>query len=115
MVFNVLAANCDDHTKNLSFLMDMDGRWSLAPAYDVTHAFNPAGEWTFQHLMSVNGKFKDITRPDLAKVGDRFAVPGHTAVVSEVAHAVARWPEFAEAAGLPPIEIKRIQQDFPHL
>ena len=48
-----LAANCDDHTKNLSFLMDESGKWQLAPAYDVTHAYNPKGEWTYQHLMSV--------------------------------------------------------------
>jgi serine/threonine-protein kinase HipA len=54
MAFNVMAANCDDHTKNVSFLLREGGNWELAPAYDVTHAHNPAGEWTSQHLMSVN-------------------------------------------------------------
>ena len=60
-----MAANCDDHSKNVSFLLREGEAWELAPAYDVTHAYNPKGEWTYQHLMSVNGKFSDITREDL--------------------------------------------------
>ena len=112
MVFNVLAANCDDHTKNLSFLMDETGKWQLAPAYDVTHAYNPKGEWTYQHLMSVNGKFQGITRADLEAVGDRFLVPGYRRIINSVGEAVKRWPEFAEAAGLPPTEMLRVQEDF---
>ncbi len=60
MAFNVMARNCDDHTKNFAFLLKQGGQWELAPAYDVTHAHNPKGEWTSQHLMSVNGKFDDI-------------------------------------------------------
>ena len=113
MVFNVLAANCDDHTKNLSFLMDESGKWQLAPAYDVTHAYNPKGEWTYQHLMSVNGKFQGITRADLEAVGDRFLIPGYRRIIKSVSEAVGRWPEFAGAAGLPPAEIQRVLEDFP--
>lgn len=113
MVFNVLAANCDDHTKNLSFLMDESGQWQLAPAYDVTHAYNPKGEWTYQHLMSVNGKFQGITRADLEAVGDRFLVPGYRRIINMVGEAIKRWPEFAGAAGLPPGEMQRVQEDFP--
>lgn len=113
MVFNVLAANCDDHTKNLSFLMDRTGQWQLAPAYDVTHAYNPKGEWTYQHLMSVNGKFRDIQRSDLEAVGDRFLVPGYGAIINKVAESIKRWPEFANAAGLPPDEASGIERDFP--
>ena len=92
MVFNVLAANCDDHTKNLSFLMDESGQWRLSPAYDVTHAYNPKGEWTYQHLMSVNGKFQGITRADLAAVGDRFLIPGYRRIINTVGEAIGRWP-----------------------
>ena len=113
MALNVMAANCDDHTKNLSFLMRENGNWELAPAYDVTHAFNPKGEWTFQHLMSVNGKFKDIRRSDLEAVGDRFLIPRYRDHLQTVAAAVARWPEFAKQAGLPAQEIQRVQMDFP--
>ena len=115
MVFNVLAANCDDHTKNLSFLMDESGKWQLAPAYDVTHAYNPKGEWTYQHLMSVNGKFQGITRADLEAVGDRFLIPGYRRIITTVVEAVRRWPGFAETAGLPPDEMTRIRNDFPEV
>lgn len=115
MVFNVLAANCDDHTKNLSFLMDEAGKWQLAPAYDVTHAYNPKGEWTYQHLMSVNGKFQGITRADLEAVGDRFLVPGYRRIINTVGEAIKRWPEFAEAGGLPPSEMQRVREDFPSI
>ena len=115
MVFNVLAANCDDHTKNLSFLMDESGQWRLSPAYDVTHAYNPKGEWTYQHLMSVNGKFQGITRADLEAVGDRFLIPGYRRIITTVVAAVRRWPGFAETAGLPPDEMTRIRNDFPEV
>ena len=115
MVFNVLAANCDDHTKNLSFLMDESGQWRLSPAYDVTHAYNPKGEWTYQHLMSVNGKFQGITRADLEAVGDRFLIPGYRRIITTVVEAVRRWPGFAETAGLPPDEMTRIRNDFPEV
>ena len=113
MVFNILAANCDDHTKNLSFLMTEDGQWQLAPAYDVTHAYNPKGEWTYQHLMSVNGKFQGITRADLETVGDRFLVPGYRQIINSMRDTLSRWPEFAAAADLPPRETERIAADFP--
>ncbi len=113
MVFNVLAANCDDHTKNLSFLLPKNGKWKLSPAYDVTHAFNPKGEWTYQHLMSVNGRFSGITRDDLFAVGDRFLVPRFREVIREVSAAVAQWADFAKAADVPKREVAAISEDFP--
>ncbi|HKC14102.1 MAG TPA: type II toxin-antitoxin system HipA family toxin, partial [Vicinamibacteria bacterium] len=73
IAFNVMAANCDDHTKNTSFILRAGGSWELAPAYDVTHAHNPHGEWTSQHLLGVNGKFTGISSHDLLQVADRFA------------------------------------------
>jgi serine/threonine-protein kinase HipA len=100
MVFNLFAANLDDHTKNLSFMMAKDGRWSLAPAYDVTHSYNAQGRWASQHQMSVNGKYTDITLVDIEAVADRYAIPGWRQVLSQVQDAVSRWPEFAESAGL---------------
>ncbi len=115
MVFNVLAANCDDHTKNLSFLLPKNGKWKLSPAYDVTHAFNPKGEWTYQHLMSVNGRFQGITRDDLFTVGDRFLVPRFRAVIREVSAAVAQWAEFAKVADVPQREVAAISEDFPKI
>ena len=64
MIFNVLALNCDDHVKNISFLMNKSGEWKLAPAYDVAFAFNPAGAWTSSHQMTINGKRKNIVCED---------------------------------------------------
>jgi serine/threonine-protein kinase HipA len=113
--FNVTAANCDDHTKNHAFLMDADGRWRLAPAYDVTHAYNPAGRWTYQHLMSVNGRFAGITRSDLLAMADRYAIPGAKSALDDVRAAVKTWPEHAAAAGLTEEAAAGVAADFTDL
>lgn len=108
MAFNVMAANCDDHTKNISFMLREGMRWELAPAYDVTYAYNPDGEWTWQHLMSVNGKFADISRADLLAVADRFGIGTAPKVLKQVREAVAAWPDFAGQAGVNTAEMNRI-------
>lgn len=110
IAFNVMAANCDDHTKNISFMLREGMRWELAPAYDVTYAFNPAGEWTWQHLMAVNGKFTAITSADLLAVANRFGIGTAPKVLKQVREAVALWPDFAKQAGVNPSEMKRIHQ-----
>ena len=101
MVFNVAAANCDDHSKNFSFLLPEGGAWELSPAYDVTHAHAPGSEWTRQHLMAVNGKTVGIDRHDVDSVADRFGVPGATRIVEHVLAAVDEWPRRADEAGVP--------------
>ena len=110
IAFNVMAANCDDHTKNVSFILRQGHGWALAPAYDVTHAYNPHGEWTYQHLMSVNGKFKDISRADLMAVAEQFGIGTASRLLSDVGKAVASWPDFAREAKVSPAEIKRIAE-----
>jgi len=100
MTFNVAARNQDDHTKNFAFLMREGQPWSLAPAFDLTYACNPKSQWVHQHLMAVNGTFKDITIKDLMAVGERFGVAGMRGIIAEVNDAVARWPEFAQRAGI---------------
>lgn len=100
MVFNVLGRNCDDHTKNISFLLPKNGTWELAPAYDITFAHNPKGEWTSQHLMSVNGKFKGFTREDLLAVADRFGIGEATHIIKATQSAIRAWPIFAKKAGV---------------
>ena len=100
MVFNVMGRNCDDHTKNFSFRLRKGRPWELAPAYDVTFAHNPKGEWTHQHLMSVNGKFKDFTQDDLLAEAERFAIGTAPRVIDEVRMAIQEWPSFAQRAGL---------------
>ena len=108
MLFNVMARNCDDHSKNFSFLLKAGAPWALSPAYDVTFAHNPKGEWTHQHLMSVNGKFKNITINDVIQVADRFSVGEAHQLITEVREAVQSWPTHAKAAGLDKAETSRI-------
>jgi serine/threonine-protein kinase HipA len=103
MAFNVAAANCDDHPKNFSFLIRQgETKWQLAPAYDVTYAYNPSNKWVSQHLMSVNGKFQSITRSDVRAVADAYGMLAHVDdIVDQVQSAVDRWAQHADAAGIP--------------
>jgi len=110
MVFNVMARNCDDHTKNFAFRLRQGHSWELAPAYDVTFAHNPKGEWTSQHLMSVNGKFKDFTEEDLLFEADRFSIGNARHIIEQVRSAVADWPRFAAEAGVDAKEAERIRK-----
>lgn len=113
MVFNVMSRNCDDHTKNFSFLLaENKTTWELSPAYDVTFAHNPKSEWTHQHLMSVNKKFKDFEIQDLLAEADRFKIGTAKAVIEKVRQAILKWPEFAESAGLPEREMLFIQDQM---
>lgn len=102
MVFNVIARNQDDHTKNIAFLMDRTGSWRLAPAYDLTYAYNPAGEWTSSHQMTVNGKRDGFEMGDLlaAATSADLRPPQAKAIIAEVVAAVASWLRFAEKAGV---------------
>ena len=111
MAFNVMARNCDDHTKNFAFLLREGHAWELTPAFDVTHAYNPGGEWTYQHLMSVNGKFDHIRCADLTAVGDRFSVPWIPVLLQQVTNAIARWTDFAAQAGVPAAEAGKVATD----
>lgn len=111
-VFNVMAANRDDHTKNVAFCCSEDGTWSLAPAFDVNHSYNPSGVWTQRHQMSVNGKFEHIVEGDVLEMADRFAVPGSRAILREVQSAVDRWAHFAEDAHVDDEHVERIARDI---
>ena len=104
MVFNIVARNQDDHVKNIAFLMDRDGVWRLSPAYDVAYQYNPAGDWTSQHQMSVNNKRDGFTRADLVACG-RSADLGRrevSAVLEDVTQAVSRWSDLASDTGVKP-------------
>lgn len=108
MVFNVMAVNHDDHTKNHAFLMDTAGGWSLAPAYDVTYA-NVAGHpYLGQHCMGVDGEFRLIDSERMLRLADRFGIPYAKRELERVRASVDRWPEFAELASVPPEQIAEI-------
>ena len=102
MVFNVLARNQDDHVKNISFLMDRSGRWRLAPAYDMTYAYNPGGLWTGTHQMTINGKRDNIQYEDFLASASHMGVKTSEAkrIIAEVSDCANRWMEFAEQAGV---------------
>ena len=95
MVFNVLARNCDDHTKNFSFIMAQDGIWKLAPAFDICHAYRPGSIWVNQHSLSINGKRQNITRYDLLQVAQKMNIKKADAIINQVQEAVSKWDEFA--------------------
>lgn len=101
MVFNVVARNQDDHTKNISFLMDKNGTWRLSPAYDMSYAYNPQGAWTSAHQMSVNGKFTDITRADLLECAAKNNIKNAKEIIDNICDAAAQWPMLAKECGVP--------------
>ena len=102
MVFNVIAQNNDDHVKNISFLMDKSGKWTLAPAYDMTYAYNPGGKWTSKHQMLVNGKSTDIDLEDLIQSGKTMELSKASIMgcIEDVRSAVSDWMSYAEKAGV---------------
>ena len=108
VVFNVVVRNQDDHTKNISFLMDKQGRWRLSPAYDMGYAYNPKGAWTSAHQMSINGKFDDITRADLLELAARNNIRNASQIIDEVRDACALWPKIAKECDVPQTMIDQI-------
>ena len=101
MVFNVVIRNQDDHTKNISFLMDRQGKWILSPAYDMGFAYNPKGGWTAQHQMSINGKFDDISRQDLLEFARHNNIKEATEIIDRIAEVSSRWPLLARECEVP--------------
>ena len=95
MVFNVMARNCDDHTKNFSFMMDKKSQWRLAPAFDICHAYRPGSAWVSQHSLSINSKRTDITRNDLQQVAKKMNIKKADAIIDQVHAAVSKWTAFA--------------------
>lgn len=98
MVFNVLARNCDDHTKNFAFLMNRSGKWSLAPAFDLCHTYNPANPWVSHQALSVNGKRSGITRDDFMAVADSMGIKKPGNIIDQVNNAVQSWDRWAKEA-----------------
>lgn len=96
MVFNVMSRNCDDHTKNFSFMMNKSGDWSLSPAYDVCHAYRPGSDWVSQHALSINGKRKNISRSDLLSVGRQMNIKNSKEIIEQVSRTVSNWNIYAE-------------------
>ena len=119
LVFNVVARNQDDHVKNIAFLMDPQGEWSLAPAFDVTYAYNPQGRWTCHHQMTLNGKQDRFTVEDFRACAATAGLKrGRAEAILDDIRAVAqRWPQYAQQAGVQPAHLDQIRSalrlEFP--
>jgi serine/threonine-protein kinase HipA len=114
MVFNIIARNQDDHVKNIAFLMDKAGRWSLAPAFDLTYSYNPTGAWTAMHQMTMNGKRDGFTLADFRACAKSASMKRGRAetIVEEVCTAAAKWSDYAEQAQVMNIWREQIQQNL---
>jgi serine/threonine-protein kinase HipA len=112
MVFNVITRNQDDHTKNISFLMDGSGQWRLSPAYDVTYAYNPSGIWTHSHQMTINGKRENITKKDLLAIAAGIGHRRGAADIENCIDTVQNWETYAEEAGMPKAQAGTLEKVF---
>jgi len=102
MVFNVVARNCDDHTKNFAFLLKQGGQWELAPAYDVCHAYRPDSVWVSQHALSVNGKRTNITKADVLTIADSIGCKRAGEIIEVISNTVSQWEVFADEVQVHP-------------
>ena len=114
MVFNVMARNQDDHVKNISFLMNKNGKWTLSPAYDITYMYDPLGKWTNEHQMLVNGKSSNITLEDIISAGKNMNISELKIkrIIEEVRSAVKQFEKYAYEAFLPKDIIEEIENNF---
>jgi serine/threonine-protein kinase HipA len=110
MIFNIVGRNQDDHVKNIAFLMDRSGKWNLSPAFDIGYSYNPDGDWTSQHQMSVNFKRDGFTLDDLIAAGRSADVSAREVktILAEVTESVSRWSEFAKDADVKPTFVENI-------
>jgi serine/threonine-protein kinase HipA len=100
MVFNVIARNCDDHTKNFAFRLKKNGQWELAPAYDICHAYKPDHQWVSQHSLSMNGKRKGISKNDLLVIGKSIRCKHASIIIEEIESIIMNWKKFANEVGV---------------
>lgn len=113
MVFNVLARNCDDHTKNFSFRLKQNEAWELAPAYDLCHAYQPNHQWVSQHALSINGKRKNILEEDFLTVAKSMNIKKAASIIGEIKEVVGRWEKYAKQVGVSSTLRDKIWETFP--
>jgi serine/threonine-protein kinase HipA len=112
MVFNVIARNQDDHVKNIAFLMDRSGNWSLAPAFDMTYSYQPSGLWTSSHQMTINGKRDNFVLDDFLACGKSALLKRGQAraILNEIRQVISRWRDYADQAGVNSEQRDKIQK-----
>jgi serine/threonine-protein kinase HipA len=112
MVFNVLSRNHDDHTKNHSFLMNKNGKWTLAPAYDLCYSYSPSGKWTNKHQLSLNGKRDNFTMQDLLQVAEKQDIKNAKEITGQVLDVVSQWTNYANKYKVKNEYINLIQENL---
>ncbi|MCD4684290.1 MAG: HipA domain-containing protein, partial [Bacteroidales bacterium] len=110
MVFNVVSRNQDDHTKNISFLLEKNGEWRLVPAYDVCWSYNPEGDWTNVHQMTINNKRDNFTMDDLLIFADIQNIKKPKEIIQQVIEAVSKWSQLAKEYEIEPNKINYIKK-----
>lgn len=115
MAMNVAGGNVDDHNKNFSFLMDKDGVWHVAPAYDFTFAVDPSGPYYVnRHCLSINGKNQDISKDDLMEIADRYDIKKTSSIIEATTAATQNYRHYALQAGVPTPWINNIEEEISH-
>jgi serine/threonine-protein kinase HipA len=112
MVFNVLATNYDDHTKNFSFLLKKDETWRLAPAYDVCFSFDETNFWVTKQTLSVNGKREGISKQDFLKIAKENNIKKGANIIEEMISVISSWPNYSKIAGVRVDLSKRIEENL---
>ncbi len=112
MVFNVVMRNHDDHTKNHSFIMNKQGEWKLAPAYDLCYSYSPSGRWTNRHQMSLNGKQDNFSYNDLIDVANKAGINRANEIVEKIVDVASHWNEYAKDCGVKDSHAKEIEQNL---
>jgi serine/threonine-protein kinase HipA len=115
MVFNVLAHNCDDHTKNFSFMMDREGNWSLSPAFDLCYSYDNSNEWVNGHNMRINNKRADITYNDLMIVGEKFNIKKRASTFKKIQLVVDKFVDYASANRVAQKLIDEVERNRPRI
>jgi serine/threonine-protein kinase HipA len=115
MVFNVLAKNCDDHTKNFAFILKKGERWALAPAYDLCYAYDATNVWVNQQTLSVNGKSNNFNKQDLVAVAEQMNIKKPLIIIEEIQEVINQWPKFANESGVPKSKTQAIEKTLPKI
>lgn len=115
MVFNVLAHNCDDHTKNFSFVMNKKGEWALSPAFDVCYSYDSNNDWVSGHNMRVNGKRNNITHEDIMRVGEKFNLKKRKEIFFEIQTIVNQFKIYAKSNNVANDLINEVEKNRPIL
>tara|TARA_B110000090_G_C13381048_1_gene445841 strand:- start:226 stop:1539 length:1314 start_codon:yes stop_codon:yes gene_type:complete len=115
MVFNVIARNCDDHTKNFAFRLKENESWEIAPAYDICYAYRPNSIWVSQHALSINGKRKGFTKDDLLTFAKAINIKKAAKIIDEINKKIQQWHNYADKVGVNKNQSDAIQKTILNL